>query len=85
MVWSILGHHVAPDLFEQTGRLSRQHRLGSARLPRVLLAALVGAGLAVVGAVLQSITRNPLADPHLLGVSSGGALGAIIALLHTPD
>ena len=53
------------------------------RLPRVLLACLVGAGLALVGAVLQAVTRNPLADPHLLGISSGGALGAILALLHT--
>lgn len=83
MVWSILGYHVAPDLFEQTWSAGRDSIVWEVRLPRVLLAALVGAGLAVVGAVLQSITRNPLADPHLLGVSSGGALGAIIALLHT--
>jgi iron complex transport system permease protein len=53
------------------------------RLPRALLAALVGAGLALVGAVLQAVTRNPLADPHLLGISSGAAFGAILALLHT--
>jgi iron complex transport system permease protein len=44
---------------------------------------MVGAGLSVVGAALQAATRNPLADPHLLGVSSGGAFGAIVALLHT--
>ncbi|PIE07219.1 MAG: ABC transporter permease, partial [Rhodobacterales bacterium] len=43
----------------------------------------VGAGLAVVGAALQAVTRNPLADPHLLGISSGGAFGAVLALLHT--
>jgi iron complex transport system permease protein len=48
-----------------------------------LLAAMVGAGLALVGASLQAVTRNPLADPHLLGISSGGAFGAILALLHT--
>ncbi|MFN3527307.1 MAG: FecCD family ABC transporter permease, partial [Paracoccus sp. (in: a-proteobacteria)] len=53
------------------------------RLPRVVLAGLVGAGLGMVGAALQSVTRNPLADPHLLGISSGGAFGAIAALLHT--
>ena len=53
------------------------------RLPRAILAATVGAGLSVVGAALQSVTRNPLADPHLLGISSGGAFGAILALLHT--
>lgn len=53
------------------------------RFPRALLAIMVGAGLAMVGASLQAVTRNPLADPHLLGISSGGAFGAILALLHT--
>ncbi len=53
------------------------------RLPRAILATLVGAGLAVTGAALQAVTRNPLADPHLLGISSGAAFGAILALLHT--
>jgi iron complex transport system permease protein len=49
------------------------------RGPRILLAALVGATLGLTGAVLQSILRNPLAEPHLIGVSSGAALGVIIA------
>ncbi|MDG4859677.1 iron ABC transporter permease [Streptomyces sp. T-3] len=47
------------------------------RLPRVLLGACVGAGLAVIGAVLQALVRNPLADPFLLGVSSGASAGAV--------
>ncbi|WP_433532890.1 FecCD family ABC transporter permease [Micromonospora sp. CA-263727] len=51
------------------------------RLPRVLLAALVGAGLAVCGAVLQALTRNPLADPFLLGVSAGASTGAVLVLV----
>ncbi|MBI2996991.1 MAG: iron ABC transporter permease [Deltaproteobacteria bacterium] len=50
------------------------------RLPRVLVAALVGGGLALSGAVMQALFRNGLADPGILGVSSGGALGAVIAL-----
>ncbi len=50
------------------------------RLPRVVLAALVGAALASSGAVLQSLLRNPLADPFVLGVSGGAALGATVAL-----
>lgn len=50
------------------------------RLPRVLLAAMVGAALAAAGATLQSLTRNPLADPFVLGVSGGSALGATVAL-----
>lgn len=52
------------------------------RAPRVLLGALVGAGLALVGTALQAVTRNPLADPHLLGVSSGAAFGAVIVVLY---
>ncbi|CAM4452950.1 FecCD family ABC transporter permease [Paenibacillus tarimensis] len=45
------------------------------RLPRIVLAILVGAGLAVSGAVLQAVTRNPLADPAILGITSGAGLG----------
>jgi iron complex transport system permease protein len=51
------------------------------RLQRVILAALVGAALACSGGVLQAILRNPLADPYILGISSGAGLGAIIAIL----
>lgn len=51
------------------------------RMPRVLTAAAVGAGLAVSGAVMQALTRNPLADPYLLGLSSGASLGAVLVLL----
>jgi iron complex transport system permease protein len=53
----------------------------SLRLPRAILAGLVGAGLSVSGATFQALLRNPLADPYLLGVSSGAAVGAIIAIL----
>ncbi|MFN8532625.1 MAG: iron ABC transporter permease [Dehalococcoidia bacterium] len=51
------------------------------RLPRVLLAALAGAGMATAGALLQGIFRNPLADPGLIGVSSGAALGAVATIV----
>ncbi len=51
------------------------------RLPRVLLAGLVGAALAVAGATYQGLFRNPLADPYLLGVASGAGLGATVAML----
>jgi iron complex transport system permease protein len=51
------------------------------RLPRALTAALIGAGLAVAGATFQGIVRNPLADPYVLGTSSGAALGAALAIL----
>jgi iron complex transport system permease protein len=51
------------------------------RLPRVLLAAAVGAGLALVGAVLQATMRNPLADPYVLGISAGASFGAVIVFV----
>lgn len=51
------------------------------RMPRVLAAAAVGAGLALCGAVMQATTRNALADPYLLGLSSGASVGAVVALL----
>lgn len=53
------------------------------RLPRVLLAVLVGAALAGAGTIYQALFRNPLADPYVLGVSSGAGLGAVIALTLT--
>lgn len=59
----------------------QQAVLWSIRLPRVLLGALVGGGLAVSGALLQGVFRNPLADPGLIGVSSGAALGAVAVIV----
>lgn len=59
----------------------REAIVWQARAPRALTAAAVGAGLAVGGAVMQGLTRNPLADPYLLGVSSGAGLGAVAVLL----
>lgn len=53
----------------------------SLRLPRTILAGLVGSGLSLSGVIFQALLRNPLADPYILGVSSGSALGAIVAIL----
>lgn len=51
------------------------------RLPRVLLAMIVGAGLSVAGATFQALLRNPLAEPYILGISSGGTVGALVAMM----
>ena len=51
------------------------------RLPRLILASLVGCGLAVCGVIMQAIVKNPLADPYILGISSGASLGATSAIL----
>jgi iron complex transport system permease protein len=51
------------------------------RLPRVILALIIGASLVVSGTVFQSVLKNPLADPYIIGVSGGAALGATVAVV----
>ncbi len=82
-VWGVVLDHLAPGSITPDWSAGSANIVWEIRFPRVILAAFVGAGLGLVGAALQSVTRNPLADPHLLGISSGGAFGAIAALLHT--
>jgi len=82
-VWGVFLNKLAPGLITPDWSAGREAIVWDIRFPRALLAMMVGAGLAMVGASLQAVTRNPLADPHLLGISSGGAFGAILALLHT--
>jgi len=74
-IWARLGVGESPL------SLLRDGIVWELRLPRVLTAAAVGAGLAIAGTVMQAITRNPLADPYLLGLSSGASLGAVSVLL----
>ena len=86
-VSSILGHKLLPSwaLVTETGEgisKAKQAIIWDIRLPRILLAVLVGAGLALVGTCLQAITRNSMADPYLFGASAGGSLGAVIVILH---
>lgn len=54
------------------------------RLPRVLVGAMVGANLGVAGALLQGVTRNPLADPHVVGISAGAGVAAIAMIVFSP-
>ena len=82
-VWSVLLNKISPGVLDQPWSQGREAIVWDIRFPRALLAIMVGAGLALVGASLQAVTRNQLADPHLLGISSGGAFGAIYALLHS--
>ena len=82
-VVDILAKNLLPDRPAPSWEPGQEAIIWHVRFPRAILAASVGAGLAVVGAALQSVTRNALADPHLLGISSGAAFGAILALLHT--
>jgi iron complex transport system permease protein len=76
-VWSVVVAHL-------TGRSADvgldDRIVWDLRAPRVLLAAVVGAGLSTAGVSLQALVRNPLADPYMLGVSSGASLGAVVVL-----
>lgn len=60
---------------------SQYHIIWNIRMPRILMAIVSGSGLAVSGAVMQAVVRNPIADPYVLGVSSGASAGAAVALL----
>jgi iron complex transport system permease protein len=82
-VWRHLAAHVtAPWAGDTPAHLDplTDQIVWTLRAPRVLLAAVVGAGLAAAGVALQGLVRNPLADPYVLGVSSGASLGAVVVL-----
>lgn len=80
-VWAIVVHAIHPGLIEQSWPAVRESIVVDARLPRVVLGAVVGAGLAACGMALQAVVRDPLADPMLLGVSSGASVGAVVILV----
>lgn len=82
-VWAIVLDRLSPGLIHVSWPASRASIVWELRVPRAILAILVGAGLGMAGTVMQGVTRNPLADPHLLGVSAGAALGANVAILLT--
>jgi len=78
-----LGRDLIRVLLRQSSSLSSDYGLIvlNIRLPRILLAIVVGASLSVAGASFQALLRNPLADPYVLGISSGAAVGSIVALM----
>jgi iron complex transport system permease protein len=81
-----LGRDVLRFLLGQTSQISSDYGLiiWNIRGPRILLAIFVGASLSVAGTSFQALLRNPLADPYVLGVSSGASVGAILALIAAP-
>jgi iron complex transport system permease protein len=81
-----LGRDLISVLLHQTKALTSDYGMIviEIRLPRILLAIVVGASLSVAGTSYQALLRNPLADPYVLGVSMGAALGAILALIAEP-
>ncbi|WP_030420411.1 FecCD family ABC transporter permease [Streptomyces sp. NRRL F-5065] len=77
-VWSIVTAHLTGS--RSGADLATDQIVWTFRTPRVVLAALAGAGLAVAGAVLQTLVANPLADPTVLGFSYGASLGAVLVI-----
>jgi len=76
-VWKVFGARLTGS---GPGDPLRDQVIWDIRTPRVLVAALVGAGLSVAGVALQALVRNPLADPYILGISSGASLGAVLVV-----
>ncbi|WP_350333554.1 FecCD family ABC transporter permease [Coralliovum pocilloporae] len=83
VIWKAIRGAVFPSGQDEPHPLSRI--ILDLRLPRALLAIMVGAGLGVVGCILQTVTRNDLADPFLFGLSSGAAAGAVLVITVTGD
>ncbi|CAA9277871.1 MAG: Vitamin B12 ABC transporter, permease protein BtuC [uncultured Chloroflexi bacterium] len=80
VVLGVIARHLGVDVVQQTWTAAQDAIVWQVRLPRVLAAALVGAALATSGALFQGLFRNPMADPYVLGISSGAAFGATLAL-----
>jgi iron complex transport system permease protein len=80
-VWAILFSHLPLVNLNADWSSTTDTIVTSIRLPRILLAGMAGAGLGVAGATYQGLFRNPLADPYLIGVAQGAALGAVLGFL----
>ena len=79
--WRVVAFKLGLSSTPEGVTLLEQNAIWELRMPRALLAAVVGAALAICGAVLQSLLRNGLADPYLLGISSGASAGAVVVVL----
>ena len=79
----VIGHLVPGMPWMSDGSLTplQDQAVWQFRVPRSLLAALSGAGLALAGAMMQAVVRNPLAEPYILGVSSGASVGAVLVIV----
>jgi iron complex transport system permease protein len=82
-VWEIVVNKLLfKEIYECTWKKSTESIVWNLRLPRTLLAIIVGAGLSLCGIMMQALTKNPLADPYILGVSSGASTGAVIIIIY---
>ncbi|GKV65374.1 MULTISPECIES: iron ABC transporter permease [unclassified Sporosarcina] len=80
IIWEVLFSKIGLSV-EAAASKAQSVIIWEIRLPRVILAAIVGASLAISGAAIQALVRNPIADPYILGVSSGASVGATMVIL----
>ena len=80
-IYTVIVDQLQSDLSVEAAGRGAAHDIVLLRLPRLVLAAAVGCGLACCGVIMQAIVKNPLADPYILGISSGASLGATAAIL----
>ncbi len=82
-VWKVIFSKIPffQNWIEQDWSRSQEIIIWQIRVPRVLLAAIVGGGLAIAGAAIQALVRNSIADPYILGVSSGATVGATAVII----
>ncbi len=69
------------EVYSDVGSVMTQNIIWEIRLPRVLLGAICGAGLAICGVLMQCVTKNPIAEPYILGISSGASCGAVFVIV----
>ena len=80
-----MNHLSGREIFFPTWETNMETIIWNIRLPRVVLAWFVGAGLSVCGVLMQALTKNALADPYVLGISSGATFGATLAIVFLPE
>ncbi|MSS18998.1 iron ABC transporter permease [Eubacteriaceae bacterium RF-744-FAT-4] len=78
----LLNHLMGHEIFKPTWNASLETIIWTMRFPRVLMALMVGAGLSLCGILMQAMTRNSLADPYVLGISSGASAGAVAVIMY---
>lgn len=82
IIFSVIVNHISgKNVFKETWTSAQDSIVWTLRFPKVLVAGCVGAGLSLAGILMQALTKNPLADPYILGISSGASAGAVTSLL----
>lgn len=82
LVFKIIVNKISgTDIFENVWTSAQESIVWNLRLPKVLVAGLSGSGLALSGIMMQALTKNPLAEPYILGISSGASTGAVVSMM----